>query len=90
MNMQTLLAEPAAVRVEKIISARDSLTFVVVTSRRRAQRPKCRAVSGRIHSRYTRTVADLPSDDIAVRLELHTRRFSYANTKAYSVNSCLQ
>lgn len=37
-------------------------------------------MSARVHSRYTRAVADLPWHGVAVRLELHTRRFRCQNS----------
>src|SRR5262249_36515039 len=37
--------------------------------------PKCQAPSRRVHSRYLRTVADLPWQGVAVHLELSVRRF---------------
>lgn len=79
MNTQTLLADPAAIRLDKIISESQSLMFVVVTTRRRAECPRCATTSTRIHSRYTRTIADLPCHGIAVRLRLRTRRFRCPN-----------
>ncbi len=74
-----LLADPAALRLEKIISAPDSLMLVVAATRRCAECPKCGVASKRIHSRYTRTVVDLPCQGIAVRLQLCTRRFRCTN-----------
>ncbi len=79
MNTQTLLADPAAIRLEKIISEPDSLMLVVAATRRCAECPKCGAASKRIHSRYMRMVADLPCHGIAVRLQLRTRRFRCMN-----------
>ena len=75
MNILTLLADPAAIQLEKIISEPQSLTLVVASTRRGAKCPKCDVASKRIHSRYVRTVADLPCHGIAVRLQLRTRRF---------------
>jgi len=42
---------------------------------RAARCPACGPLSGRVHSRYTRTVADLPWRGIAVTLRVHARRF---------------
>jgi transposase len=42
--------------------------------------PLCNQTSSRIHCRYTRAVADLPWHGVAVRLELHTRRFRCQNS----------
>ncbi|MGB7926402.1 MAG: ISL3 family transposase [Pyrinomonadaceae bacterium] len=44
-------------------------------SARNAHCPRCLQPSTRIHSRYTRQVADLPWHGVSVRLQLHTRRF---------------
>ncbi len=41
--------------------------------------PQCSQVSGRIHSRYTRTLADLPLSDLAVRLICQVRKFFCPN-----------
>ena len=37
--------------------------------------PSCGHLAHRVQSRYHRTVADLPAHGLAVRLDLHTRRF---------------
>lgn len=79
MNTQTLLADPAAIRLDKIVSEMNSLTLVVAATRRCAECPQCGVTSKRIHSRYTRTVADLPCHGIAVRLQLRARRFRCHN-----------
>lgn len=75
MEISTLLADPAAICLEKIISAPSSITLVVSTKRPCAECPRCHQLSTRLHSRYRRTVADLPWHGISVRLVLHTRRF---------------
>lgn len=75
MSCQTLLADPAAITLEKIVSAADALTLVVSTTAARAACPRCGTPSARVHSRYLRTLTDLPWQGVAVRLELHARRF---------------
>lgn len=75
MEVSTLLADPAAIRLTHIVSSDKSLTLVVSTERLSADCPQCGCTSVRVHSRYTRRVADLPWHGVAVRLELHTRRF---------------
>jgi transposase len=75
MDLNTLLADPSAIRLEKAIQHRRSLTLVVATRQRAASCPRCHHISERIHSRYTRLVGDLPWHGIPVRLELHARRF---------------
>jgi transposase len=41
----------------------------------RARCPSCSRPSGRIHSRYQRTLADLPWADFQVRLEVRVHKF---------------
>ena len=50
--------------------------IIHVTARRPVARcPSCDQLSDRVHSRYTRTLVDLPWHGIPVRLCLHSRRF---------------
>ncbi len=79
MNAQTLLADPDAIRLDKIVVEPEALTIVAMTTRRSSECPHCGTLSSRVHSRYLRTVADLPCSGIAVRLRLCTRRFRCPN-----------
>ncbi|MGI8765975.1 MAG: ISL3 family transposase [Gemmatimonadaceae bacterium] len=50
--------------------------IVTATARRRVVAcPKCGHASTRVHSRYRRTLADLPWHGLRVRLAVHVRRF---------------
>jgi transposase len=80
MDTATLLADPTAIRLEKIVSASSSLTLVVRTTQPQAECPRCHRTSTRVHSNYIRTVADLPWHGVAVRLHLRTRRFRCKNS----------
>jgi transposase len=80
MDPATLLADPEAIRLEKIVQHPSSLTLVVKATRQQAACPRCHRPSKRVHSYYTRTVADLPWHGVAVRLELRTRRFRCQNS----------
>src|SRR5215213_8455808 len=80
MDPATLLADPAAIRLEKIISGYGSLTLVVKATRQQVECPRCHRPSTRVHSYYTRRVADLPWHGVAVRLHLRTRRFGCKNS----------
>jgi len=80
MEITTLLADPEALRVEKIVPDHSSLTLVVKTTRPQVECPRCHRPSVRVHSYYTRTVADLPWHGVAVRLLLRTRRFRCRNS----------
>jgi len=75
MNITTLLADPAAIRLECIRPELRSITLIVKTTSPQALCPRCAKASTRLHSRYIRTVADLPWHGVAARLQLHTRRF---------------
>lgn len=80
MDASTLLPDPQAIRPVKIIPSHSSLTLVVRATRTRAECPRCRRPSTRVHSYYIRKVADLPWHGVSVRLELRTRRFRCRNS----------
>jgi transposase len=75
MNASTLLADPRQLRLQCKNASGQTITLSVTTILPCASCPRCHESSTRIHSRYVRTVADLPWLGIAVRLELQTRRF---------------
>jgi transposase len=79
METSTLLADPEAIRLEKIVQHASSLTLVVRAKRAQAACPRCLRPSTRVHSYYARKVADLPWHGVSVRLELRTRRFRCRN-----------
>jgi transposase len=80
MEISTLLADPEAIRLEKIVPNKSSLTLVVRATRAQAECPRCHRPTTRVHSYYIRTVADLPWHGVAVRLHLRTRRFRCKNS----------
>ncbi|HEY9282285.1 MAG TPA: ISL3 family transposase, partial [Pyrinomonadaceae bacterium] len=80
MQISSLLADPTSISLERIIRHPSSLTLVVRATRTQAECPRCRHPSARVHSYYTRSVADLPWHGIAVRLHLRTRRFRCKNS----------
>jgi len=72
---RTVLPAP---KLLNLISARadaNAITLAARTSSRVAPCPVCAKQSLRVHSRYTRTLADLPWQGIPVTLHLHVRRF---------------
>ncbi|HEY9436758.1 MAG TPA: ISL3 family transposase [Blastocatellia bacterium] len=73
--MKTLLPNPAVLSLEKIVPHTDAIIMVVTTSRPQVPCPECQQLSSRVHSRYQRSVIDLPWGEITVRLELQTRKF---------------
>lgn len=75
-----LLADPKAIRLNYIRPSLRAIMLVVKTSGKQAACPRCQRTSPRIHSRYCRRVADLPWHGVAVKLELHARRFRCQNS----------
>src|SRR5918993_4942719 len=80
MQLSHLLADPTSIRLEKIIQHPSSLTLAVRATRTQAECPGCQRPSARVHSYYTRSVADPPWHGVAVRLRLRTRRFRCQNS----------
>lgn len=72
---KTGLEAPEGLTVESIGTSDGLITVVARSSSRSSSCPRCAAVSGSVHSRYVRTLADLPSHGSAVSLQLRTRRF---------------
>ncbi|MBA2680488.1 MAG: ISL3 family transposase, partial [Ktedonobacteraceae bacterium] len=73
--MTTILSHPD---VLELVVLQHTATEIVAVVRPRAtssQCPMCGMPSSHIHSRYTRTVLDLPWHGVPMRLRLHVRRF---------------
>src|SRR5712691_1776309 len=79
MAKPTLLPDPTCLHLQLLDASETTITAVVTTTSEEAACPLCHGRSARIHSRYTRVVADLPWMGWAVRLELHVRRFFCPN-----------
>jgi hypothetical protein len=69
------LPQPASLRCRQIIIYPSTVTIVVETMAPTGLCPLCSRPSGRIHSRYTRTLADLPWQGRIVRWCLEVRKF---------------
>ena len=80
MTITTLLADAEAIRLDCIRPSGGTITLAVRTAASQAICPCCKRRTSLIHSRYVRRVADLPWHGVAVRLELHTRRFRCQNS----------
>jgi transposase len=74
-----LLPDPRCLELDHAVAEKDSVTMVVTTKLATAQCPKCDQPSPRVHSRYRRTLADLPWQGIRVRLRLQSRKFFCPN-----------
>lgn len=74
-DSRTVLPAP---KLLNLISARadaNAITLSAKTSAGTAPCPVCGKRSGRVHSRYTRTLADLPWQGVPVSVRLRVRRF---------------
>lgn len=78
--MKTLLADPAALRLEKIVNFPDHIMLFVVSKQSGSLCPRCELSSAKVHSRYARHLADLPWEGIRVSLHLRVRKFFCQNS----------
>ena len=76
-----LLQCPRSIRIQSLEVDADQheFAFELVSLQRKAKCPKCEKVSKRIHSRYRRTISDLPWANWAVRLHVAVRKFFCSN-----------
>lgn len=72
---ETLLLGHESLELKRLQISQHHLTLFVSTTATRAQCPVCSCVSDRVHSHYTRTLADLPWHGLPVTLHLRIRRF---------------
>jgi transposase len=75
--MLTTLLLPADgdLHVEAVVLDEVSLTLLLCTTAPMARCPGCGTLSTRVHSRYTRTLRDVPCATRRVRWQLRVRRF---------------
>ncbi len=64
-----------SVELDAVHVADQRVTIVARSTKHAGICPDCRSVSGRVHSRYTRTMADLPCVGRPVTVLLQARRF---------------
>jgi transposase len=82
----TLIPDPCRLHLELLRSDDQHITMLICTTDRTARCPLCSVHASRIHSRYVRTLADLPWNGIPVRLRLTVRRFFCRND---TCNRCI-
>ncbi len=75
MRLPQFLPHLKGLRLAEIAVADESVTLQLFATRRTALCPSCRHRSHRVHSRYERTIADLPWSGTTVRLRVRVRRF---------------
>lgn len=71
----TLLPKAPGLKLEDLVIDAGMVSLCVASTRPSASCPVCGQASARLHSRYLRTLADLPWGGRAVRLLLRVRRF---------------
>lgn len=74
-DSRTILPAPKLLNLISVRAGANVITLAARASSRVASCPVCEKQSLRVHSRYTRTLADLPWQGIPVTLHLHVRRF---------------
>ncbi len=74
-DSRTVLPAPKLLNLTSVRATENAITLVARTSSRVALCPVCGKESIRVHSRYTRMLADLPWQGIPVTVHLHVRRF---------------
>ncbi len=79
MNADTLLANPDIIQLESFISEPNAITIVIHAKQLQPCCPNCNQPSFSLHSLYQRAVADLPWHNVAVKLQLNTRKFRCRN-----------
>src|SRR6266508_369449 len=70
---------PPSLHVEALLLGDDGLTILAASEATDVRGPFCGRRSDRVHSRYARTLADLPWATLAVRLRVNVRKFFCAN-----------
>src|SRR5436309_7048228 len=70
-----LLPEQANLQVDRLVFTPGELTLLVTSTQPVGRCPVCEKATRRIHSRYWRTLEDLPWGANRLRLRVHVRRF---------------
>lgn len=71
----TLLPDSSQVRVTCLIPSDNAILVHADASAPSAVCPRCGHVSQHVHSRYTRTIADLPWQNVPIQMRLRVRKF---------------
>ena len=79
MNADTILANPEIIRLESFVSETNAITMVIHSKQKKPYCPNCHQPSSSLHSHYRRVISDLPWHNVAVKLQLNTRKFRCRN-----------
>ena len=82
---KTPMLGPKDLELERLVVDRQRVTLLVNTMGSGAKCPVCGRYFGRVHSLYTRTVADLPWHGVPVSLHILLRRFFCENSSCKRV-----
>jgi len=74
-----LLPDVSGLRLDAILTEDQTIHITMTSTQSTAACPLCAVASARIHSRYQRTVRDLPWASHSVQVQLHVRRFFCSN-----------
>ncbi len=80
MSRRILPLIPADLSVVQVLPALEHVTIITVPKPSHSACPLCGGVSGQVHSHYNRTLADLPWQGRAVRIQVRARRFRCAQS----------
>ena len=80
MNTATLLPDPTRFRLDYIASETKAVTLMVTSLQTMVRCPLCGCAATRVHSRYQRTLADMPWNQVAIRIRLDVRKFFCSNS----------
>ena len=75
MSLLSLLVPLAKVELDAVCVDNNRVMITARSAQPADSCPQCRSISARVHSRYTRTVADLPCAGYALTVALRVRRF---------------
>src|SRR5579859_4414038 len=64
-----------SLHLEQLTAMEEGITAIVSLTAENGSCPDCQIGSSRVHSRYQRTLMDLPASGLSVHLKLHVRRF---------------
>ena len=80
MRAKTLVPDPSVITIERIVPDDSDIVLVARTRRCTVPCPVCGQAATRVHSWYVRSLRDLPWQGLAVRMDLHTRRWFCDNS----------
>jgi transposase len=81
LSRVVFLPDPASLELQRVSIEGNRVTLFVQVKTSNPSCPQCKQHSSRVHSRYTRTLADLPWQGRAARLVVEVRRFFCAATE---------